>query len=200
MMKLGSEERRKKNTPGATHTQIREQKFGEKGTSQAKNKTCSDQLQRILHGQAQQEKVKAGCASFSEKLQYKRTLKRIRVLYLLAPVLYRRNWQTLEVEFLANNNSTLKEKLMMNIHMTMTTTSAIIMYSSNRQDWYLLDHSYIHYNNKMELEFNFPQIFIQGRHPSNLRSKAYLVMISKCNDHTPELISLFIKDFIYLLI
>lgn len=174
---------------GATHKQIGEQKFGEKGTSQAKNKTCSHQLQRILHGQAQQEKVKAGCASFSEKLRYKRTLKRIRVLYLLAPVLYRRNWQTLEVEFLANTNSTLKEKLMMNIHMTMTTTYAIIMYSSNRQDWYLLDHSSIHYSNKMELEFNFPQIFIKGRHPSNPRSKAYLVKISKCNDHTPELIS-----------
>lgn len=144
MVKLGSEQRKRKMHAGATLKGTEEQKLWEKGTSQGKNKTCSDQLQRILHGQAQQEKFKTTCASFSKTLQYKRTLNRTRVLYLLAPVLYRRTWQTLEVEFLASNNFTLKEKLMMNIDETMTTAYAIIMYKGNREEWYLLDHSYIH--------------------------------------------------------
>lgn len=42
----------------ATPRGIGEEKFWEKGTPQGQNKTCSDQLQVILHGWAQEERLK----------------------------------------------------------------------------------------------------------------------------------------------
>lgn len=53
----------------ATPKEVGDQKLLEKETPQGKNKTRSGQLQRILHGWAQWEKVKITRASLS-KTQY----------------------------------------------------------------------------------------------------------------------------------
>jgi hypothetical protein len=64
---------KKKYIPRTTPKEAGEHKLWEKGTPQGKNKTCSDWLQRVLHGWAQWEKVKITHASLSETQEQKDT-------------------------------------------------------------------------------------------------------------------------------
>lgn len=120
MLKLGSEQRKRRNAYKSNPQRGRRSEVVGERDPTGKDKTRSDQLQRILHGWAQQEKVKITCVSLS-KIQYtqkntknKKPTNRTSILYFPEPVLYRRTLQTLGIEFLTNNNFALMGKLMMN--------------------------------------------------------------------------------------